>query len=80
MCIEHAVNAYIPSKKSVDTTYHVPGWNDYVHDKHSEARSAYRDWIYNGRPRTGYLFQCMQRTRANFKLALRYCRQLELWS
>ena len=62
MCIEHAVNAYIPSKKSVNTAYHVPGWNDYVHDKHSEARSAYRDWIYNGRPRTNYLFQCMQRT------------------
>ena len=76
--VESAVNVYIPCKKSVDCTYNVPGWNDYVHDKHSDARTAYLEWLYNGKPRYGNVFYRMQRTRATFKLALRYCRQQEL--
>ena len=47
--------------------------NEYVQDKHTEARrrSAYLSCrLQSGKPRSGYLFQLMQRTRANFKLAL----------
>jgi hypothetical protein len=35
------------------------------------------DWVYSGRPRFGPVFTCMSRSRATFKLALRYCRQHE---
>ena len=77
-CVETAVNTYVPSKQStVENVYNVPGGNDYVREKHSEARSAYLDWIIDGRRRYGCLFKRMQRTRATFKLALRYCRQNE---
>ena len=55
----------------------VVGWNDIVKEKHSAARVAYLDWVADGRPRNGPLFTIMSRTRASFKLALRYCRDHE---
>ena len=48
-----------------------------MEEKHQKARSAYMDWLTNGKPRIGFLFSRMQKTRATFKLALRYCRQNE---
>jgi len=45
-----------------------------VKDEHNAARAAYLDWMADGRPRNGPLFTLMSRTRATFKLALRYCR------
>jgi hypothetical protein len=55
----------------------VPGWNDYVDEKHSVARSAFLDWVAEGKPRHGLSFKIMTKTRAAFKLALRYCKQHE---
>jgi len=75
LCVEAAVNAYIPLKTSVSASWCVPGWNDFVQDKHIAARNAYLEWLHSGKPRCGHLFQHMQRTRANFKLALSYCKQ-----
>jgi len=57
--------------------YVVPGWNDIVKDKHEMARSAYLDWKFLGRPRQGAPYMWMRKTRAQFKLALRYCKQNE---
>jgi len=68
----------IPLKTAGSSSWCVPGWNDFVQDKHTAARNAYLEWLHSGKPRCGYLFQHMQRTRANFKLALRYCKQQEL--
>ena len=77
-CLQDSVAAYIPSKRnSAETVFNVPGWNDYVRDKHSEARCAYTEWMADGKPRFGLSFYRMQRTRASFKLALRYYRQNE---
>jgi hypothetical protein len=52
----------------------VPGWNEICKKLHSEARQAFLTWIYNGKPRTGFNFVEMKRTRARFKLALRSCK------
>jgi len=57
--------------------YAVPGWNEFVKDKHRLAREAYLQWLYGGKPRHGLLHFSMNRTRAQFKLALRYCKQHE---
>ena len=35
-CVESAVNVFVPVKNTVDSTYNVPGWNEYVHDKHTD--------------------------------------------
>ena len=68
----------IEASPTVSSSWCVPGWNDFVQDKHTAARNAYLEWLHSGKPRCGHLFQHMQRTRANFKLALRYCKQQEL--
>ena len=55
----------------------MPGWNTYVDEKHDATRKAYLCWLDAGKPKFGYYFDCMTRTRAVFKLALRYCKQHE---
>ena len=73
-CIREAMLRFIPSKRIKNREYSVAGWNDIVADKHEAARRAFLEWISDGKPRTGYLYEIMKRTRAQFKLALRYCR------
>ena len=53
----------------------VPGWTDYVADKHDVAKNAFKEWVYAGKPRSSAVFSEMSQTRAAFKLALRYCRR-----
>jgi len=39
------------------------------------VRAAFLDWVYCGKPRIGVTYDTMRRTRSQFKLALRYCKQ-----
>ena len=43
--------------------------------KHQLARDAFYTWVISGRPRQGPEFCVMKNSRAQFKLALRYCKQ-----
>ena len=76
-CITGSINEVIPVKTICNNQFNVPGWNDFVQDKYDSSREAFLDWVSCGRPRTGAVFACMSRSRASFKLALRYCRQHE---
>ena len=68
----------IPSSKSSDCrNYIVPGFNDYVKDLHSVARSDYVVWRDAGKPRSGTPCSNMRRSRLQFKYALRQCRMNE---
>jgi len=73
-CIRDAMQIFIPSKRIKHSEYSVVGWNDIVADKHETARRAFLEWVRVGKPKMGYLYEIMKRTRAQFKLALRYCR------
>ena len=55
----------------------IPGWNEFVQEAHSAAREAFLEWRVNGGPRWGPLADEMRRTRARFKLCLRWCRAHE---
>jgi len=77
-CIAAASINTIPGKYTGPASVHtVPGWNDIVEEKHHLAREAFLEWTYVGRPRHGPEFMLMKKTRASFKLALRYCKQHE---
>ena len=78
-CIHAACAESLPCKNKSDpySDLVIPGWNDYVKDKHSEARNAFLDWVLMGKPRYGPAYHWMRKTRSQFKLALRYCRQHE---
>jgi len=73
-CVSEAVNYTIPMRKSCHAEFNIPGWNAYVNEKHDIARDAFVTWLDAGKPKYGYYFDAMKRTRAVFKLALRYCR------
>jgi exonuclease III len=77
MCINSAVEQVIPVKTVNANQYNVAGWNDFAQEKYDISRDAFLDWVHSGRPRTGAVFIRMSRSRAQFKLALRYCRQHE---
>ena len=64
-------------KKSVLSDVFIPGWNDYVQDLHTVAKKQFFEWVAIGKPRSGELFSHMRRSRAEFKRALRFCRQHE---
>jgi hypothetical protein len=66
----------IPIRKGAPD-YQVPGWNTYVKDFHEVARSAYLAWHNSGKPRQGPVFDEMRFSRAKFKYAFRYGRNLE---
>jgi len=76
-CIKEAEHKSIPTKRIKSSEYTVAGWNDLVDDKHEAAREAFLQWVVMGKPKTGYVYEMMKRTRAQFKLALRYCRKHE---
>ena len=74
-CIKIASQQSIPSHIRTYADHIVPGWNEYVKDKHTAAREAFLQWVVMGKPRQGIEHWQMSRTRAVFKLALRYCKQ-----
>jgi len=76
-CINKVTEANIPMSNSRHCQYNIPGWSNYVSDKHDAARHAFRAWTSNGKPRSGWLYTNMYKTRALFKQALRYCRRHE---
>jgi len=77
-CITNASHVCLPTRQLVPMRdYVIPGWNEHVSDKHKIARDAYLAWAALGRPRSGPEHWLMKRTRAQFKLALRYCKQHE---
>jgi len=75
--IHLAANNCIPLKRFNWCEFSVPGWNEFVQDKHDLSRQAFMDWVAVGKPHDGLEVTLMRKTRAAFKLALRYCRQHE---
>lgn len=72
--IQHAVNLCIPQRQVRACEFNVPGWNTYVSERHETARAHFKDWVYNGKPKHGPVYEGMKQTRALFKLSLRHCR------
>jgi len=46
-----------------------------VQDNYDKAKEAYVCWVQCGKPRCGLEYDAMYKTRAAFKLALRYCQR-----
>jgi len=53
----------------------VPGWSDHVQDNYDKAKEAFVCWVQCGKPRCGLEYDAMYKSRAAFKLALRYCKK-----
>lgn len=73
-CVRQVTANCIRNRVYKSSEYCVACWNDLVAEKHAAARTAFLEWTTLGRARTGLEYQMMKRTRAQFKLALRYCK------
>ena len=79
-CVKTAIQTNIPHSVKGDNynVHAVAGWNDIVRDKHDAAtRATFLDWVAAGKPRQGPVSVLMNKSRAAFKLAMRYCKQHE---
>ena len=63
------------TNSSKDNFKQVLGWNDYCKAAHSEARTSYLLWRNNGKPKYGYIFEEMKRSRAYFKFIIKKCKR-----
>ena len=71
-----AANDSIPRGKS-GTRQQTAGWNDIVKESHEVARSDFKFGCSHGKPRYGYVYEAMRRSRSHFKYALRQCKRSE---
>ena len=55
----------------------IPGWSDFVSDARAAASDAHNIWQQWKKPKNGPVFELMQRTRAQYKYAIRFCRKNE---
>ena len=69
-CIQFAEKECIPFESFGKSFHGVPGWNEYVKDRHAVARDAFWLWNLYGRPNQGHLYHSMRSSRAQFKYAL----------
>ena len=73
-CLLLSASQCIPSRQGGSHSI-VPGWNDYVKERHEQARSSFLMWARQGKPRQGPFHQQMVHDRALFKYALRACKR-----
>ena len=71
-----AANDCIPRRKS-GTCQQIAGWTEIVKESHDVARSDFKFWCSNGKPRHGYVYEAMRRSRSQFNYALRQCKRSE---
>jgi hypothetical protein len=75
--MHRAVSECLSSHCDNFTEYNIAGWNYYVADKHDTARAHFLQWIQQGKPRSGDVYDLMRKSRAQFKLAFRQCKKSE---
>jgi len=59
--IQRTTEGAIPSSvHSQNSKHNVPGWNEFVDEKHDLARQAFLDWASAGRPLDNFLLPRMR--------------------
>jgi hypothetical protein len=76
-CVTEACHLTIPEFAQKSHRCTVPGWNDYVDEKHSVSIKCIFRLGAGGKPCYGFNFKLMNKTSAAFKLALICCKQHE---
>ena len=61
-------------QKAKNSYKQIPGWNDYCKIAHNDARNDYLMWRDHGKPKSGFIFETMRKSRAYFKHIVRKCK------
>ena len=75
-CLNMATTDSIPHRKTC-AHQEIAGWNDLVKESHDVARNDFKFWCINGKPRQGFVYEAMRRSKSQFKYALRQCKRRE---
>ena len=59
--------------KELNHPSQVAGWNELCREAHTDARENFICWLDAGKPKHGFEFEAMRRSRAIFKSSLRQC-------
>jgi len=76
-CITYAYRLSTPLNSRKQCKHSLLDWNNFVVEKYTGARDAFLEWVATSKPRQGLSFILMSKTRAAFKVTLRYFRQQE---
>ena len=59
--------------KELNHHHQVTGWNELCREAHADAREHFICWVDAKKPKYGFVFEAMRRSRATFKSSLRQC-------
>lgn len=75
--IQSASDALVKNINHGSSKHNRPGWSEHCSELYSVAKSAHKEWLSNGKPKQGPLFEHRKRSRAQFKFALRFIKSNE---
>jgi len=59
-CISCATENVIPPHSVHNNQHNIPGWTEYVAEKHDIARHAFLNWVHDGKPKYGPSYICIK--------------------
>ena len=62
----NVVSTSVPTVSTPAGKQRIPGWTDYVQEKYNLAKDAFLNWVYVGKPKSGFEHLRMCKTRAAF--------------
>ena len=72
-CVRDASRSTV-SKRIHDKNKHIiPGWTEFVQERHTLLGDVYSLWALVGKPRHGYIYNQLCIAKSQFKYALRFC-------
>ena len=72
-CIRSASRSTVAKRLNDHKKRVIPGWTEYVEERHVLLGDIYSLWALVGKPRQGYIYSQLCIARSRFKYALRFC-------
>ena len=72
-CIRSASRSTVAKRLNDRNKRVIPGWTEYVEERHVLLGDIYSLWALVGKPRQGYMYSQLGIARSRFKYALRFC-------
>lgn len=72
-CVRSASRSTVAKKLNDRSKRIIPGWTEFVEERHAHLGDVYSLWALVGKPRQGYIYSQLRIARCQFKYALRFC-------
>ena len=72
-CVKNASRSTVAKQLHGRSKRIIPGWTEFVEERHALLGDVYSIWALLGKPRQGYIYSQLRIARSQFKYALRFC-------